>query len=171
MATYVRRDDYAQNALGYAVPNVAVTYYLEPGLTLATVYTDSTGDTVATNPQLTDGLGHAVAYMVAGEYTIVYSGSQIQTLTLPDQSVGGAGSGTNVVAFAGVPAGAVNGVNRVFTLTNAGTPLTAEPTQLTVWQNFPLVQGVGFTISGTSIIYTNAPQTTDVLWAQGVTIS
>lgn len=171
MPTYFRRDDFVQNALGYAIPNVAVTYYVEPGLTLATVYSGPTGG-AATNPQLTDGLGHAEAYMAAGQYTITYSGTQIQTLTLPDQNVGGGGgSGSTVTVFAGVPQGTQDGVNRVFTLTNAGVPLTAAPTQLEVWSNISLVVNVGYTISGVTIVYAVAPQPTDTIWAQGVTIS
>jgi hypothetical protein len=62
-------------------------------------------------------------------------------------------------------------VNQVFTLTNGGTPLTASPTQVTVWLNFPLVPGVGYTLSGVTIIYTNAPQTTDTIWAEGYTLA
>lgn len=176
MATYVRRDDFVQNALGYAVPNVAVTYYNEPGLTLATVYETATG-TVAPNPQYTDGLGHAEAYMAAGVYTITYSGPQIQTLTLPDQSVGGSSGGNIVTAFAGVPSGTIDGVNRVFTLTNAGVALTAAPSQVTVWLNYPLIQNEGYTLSGVTIIFNVAPQAAsgsvpaDSIWAQGVTIS
>lgn len=177
MATYFRRDDFVQNALGYAVPNVAVAYYVQPGLTLATVYTDSTGGTLADNPQLTDGLGHAEAYMASGLYTVTYSGAQIQTLTLPDQDVGAAGGGSTVAAFAGIPQGTVDGVNRVFTLTNGGTPLTTAPTQVTAWLNFPLIEGEGFTVSGVTLTYATAPQAAsgsspaDSIWAQGVTIS
>lgn len=171
MATYSRRDDTVQNGLGYAIPNVAVTYYVQPGLTLATIYNDANGDATIPNPQYTDGLGHAVAYMGPGLYTITYSGAQIQTLTLADQSVGGAGSGSTVTAFAGTPQGTQDGVNRVFTLTNNGTPLVTAPTQLDVWCNFPLVVNVGYTISGVTIVYTTAPQPTDTIWAQGVTIS
>ncbi|HXF12275.1 MAG TPA: hypothetical protein VN517_03935 [Terriglobales bacterium] len=170
MPTYFRRDDSVQNALGYAIPNIAVTYYVEPGLTLATVYSGPEGG-AATNPQLTDGLGHAEAYMSPGQYTITYSGAQIQTLTLPDQTLGGSGSGNTVTTFAGVPQGTQDGVNRVFTLTNAGVPLTSAPTQLEVWNNISLVVNVGYTISGVTIVYATAPQPLDTIWAQGVTIS
>lgn len=169
--SYFRRDDFVQNALGYAVPNVAVTYYAQPSGDLATVYTDSSGDTTASNPQYTDGLGHAEAYMAAGLYTITYSGAQIQTLTLPDQDVGGSGGGSTITTFAGTPQGTVDGVNRVFTLTNNGTPLTEAPTQQDVWLNFPLAYGTGYTLSGAVITYSRAPQTTDTIWAQGFTVS
>jgi hypothetical protein len=170
MPTYFRRDDTVQNAIGYAVPNIAVTYYVEPGLTLATVFSGPEGG-AATNPQFTNGLGQAAAYMPSGQYTITYSGAQIQTLTLPDQNVGGEGGGSTVTIFAGRPQGTQDGVNRVFTLTNAGTPLTSPPSLAEVWNNFPLVVNVGYTLSGVTIVYTVAPLTTDTIWAQGVTVS
>jgi hypothetical protein len=170
MPTYFRRDDNVQMAIGYAIPNIAVTYYTQPGLTLAEVFSGPEGGAAA-NPQFTDGLGNAVAYMVPGEYTITYSGAQIQTQTYPDQNVGGGGSGSTVVPFAGTPEGTIDGVNRVFTLTNAGTPLASAPTQAEIWNNFPLVVDVGYTLSGVTIVYTVAPVTGDTLWAQGVTIS
>ena len=168
MATYFRRDDTVQNALGYAIPNVAVAYYVQPSLTLATVYNDSNGDEVISNPQFTDGLGHADAYMASGLYTITYSSPQIQTLTLPDQSVGPESGGGAITVFAGTPEGAVNGVNRVFTLTNNGTPLVTAPTILDVWLNFPLIVNVGYTITGVVISFAQAPLDTDTIWAQGI---
>lgn len=171
MPAFYRRDDFVQSAIGYAIPNVAVTYYTEPGLTLATIYADAAGDTAASNPQYTDGLGHAEAYMAQGQYTITYSGAQIQTLTLADQSVGATQTGSTVTSFAGTPQGSLDGVNRVFTLTNAGTPLTTAPSQVEVWDNYSLVVNVGYTISGVTIVYAVAPLTTDTIWAQGVTIS
>jgi len=173
MATFYRRDDFVQNALGYAMQNVAVTYFLEPGLTLATVYAAPAGVTPAANPQFTDGLGHAEAYMAAGQYTVTYTGSQIQTLSLPDQNIGPVTvtSGNTVTTFAGIPAGTQDGTNRVFTLTNAGTPLSSSPSQAVVWKNFPLVVNVGYTISGVTIVYAVAPSTSDTIWAQGVFIS
>ncbi len=51
MALYFRRDDEVQNGLGQAMANIAVTYYLQPGLSLATVYADPAGTTPATKPQ------------------------------------------------------------------------------------------------------------------------
>lgn len=174
MPTYFRRDDSVQNALGYAVPNVAVSYYVQPGLTLATVYSGPEGG-AATNPQFTDGLGHTAAYMEAGEYTITYSGEQIQTLTFQDQNVGGGGSGNTVTVFSGTPAGTIDGVNRVFTLTNDGTPLTSAPTQATIWKNFPLIpdsgSGTGYTLTDVTIVYDVAPQVGDELYADGYTLS
>jgi hypothetical protein len=163
-----RRDDYVQMAIGFAVPNAAVTYYQQVGsaLILASIYNDANGDAPIANPQFTDGFGHAWAYMAAGTYTITYSGMQIETLTLPDQTVGGAGGA--IPTFAGTPAGTVDGVNRVFTLTNNGTPLTVAPTQAQVTLNYPLVPGVGYTLSGVTVVYATAPELTDTIWAQGL---
>jgi hypothetical protein len=181
MPTYFRRDDFVESAIGYAIPNVAVTYYLQPGLTLAAAFSTPSG-TSTSNPQLTDGLGHAVVYLAAAQYTITYSGAQIQTLTLADQNVGGSGSGSTVVTFQGVPQGTVDGVNRVFTLTNLGTPLTTSPTQVTPTFN-GTVQVLnasgpnGYTISGVVIVFNTPPQPAgggspaDVIYAQGVTVS
>ena len=172
MPTYFRRDDYVQNGIGYAVPNIAVTYYVEPGLTLATIYEDENGVTVASNPQFTDGLGHAYAYMATGLYTITYSGSTIQTLTLPDQPIGGiSGVGSTITTFAGNLQGTIDGVNRVFTITNGGTPLTIAPTQVTVWDNFPLANGTGYTVSGVTVVFAAAPQPGDTVYSQGFTVS
>ena len=94
--TCTRRDDNVTNALGQAVPNIAVTYYLQgtPN-TLATVYNSTTCTPVQGigNPQYTNGLGLATAYLVPGLYTITYSGAQIQTQTFTDQSIGQGGGG------------------------------------------------------------------------------
>ena len=99
--SYFVRNDTVQNGLGYAIPNVAVTYYTQPSLALATVYSSATGG-AASNPQYTNGLGETAAYLAAGTYTIQYSGAQIQTQTLADQIVGGSGSGVVITTFEGV---------------------------------------------------------------------
>lgn len=76
--------------------------------------------------------------------------------------------------FEGVPGGTIDGKNKVFTLTNAGKPLGVAPAQLLMWRNFPLVPGVGYTISGDTITFTNAPQPAsgsmpaDTIFAQGL---
>ena len=170
MPAYYVRNDNVQNGLGQAVPDAQVTYYNQPAMTLATVYSSPTGGAAA-NPQITNGLGQTTAYLAPGQYTITYSGTQIQLETFPDQNIGGSGTGSTVIPFAGVPQGTINGVNRTFTLTNGGTPLSTAPTQSEVWNNYPLVPSVGYTLTGVTIVYTTAPVTGDTLWAQGVTIS
>ena len=159
--SYYRRDDWVTNGLGQAIANATVTYYLQPGLTLATVYSDSTG-TPAANPQQSDGLGHAVVYMANSLYTITYSGLQIQTLTLPDQtpnfdSGGGGGSVTPVT-----PTPSPNGIITAFTL-----PYTpAFPTNGLLFVSGSYVPyGAGtYTISGAVITFHGTPpQNGDVI--------
>lgn len=164
MPTYFRRDDSVQNGLGQAVPNVAVTYFLN-GQTLAAVFSGPEGGSTG-NPQYTNGLGFASAYMAPGQYTVMYSGPQIQTLTLPDQTVGSSGSGSSVTTFSGVPSGSQDGVNRVFTFS-----IPSNPSLLTVWLNTPLIVNEGYTVSWDSgtltIVYTNPPAAEDNLYLQG----
>lgn len=74
-----RRDDYLTDAQGNALAGADVYYCTQPADTttvppspLATVYTDTGGD-VGTNPVVSDGFGHAVAYLDATVlYTIVF---------------------------------------------------------------------------------------------------
>ena len=150
MSTYYRRDDEVQNGLGQAVPNIAVTYLVQPGLTLATVYADPAGATPIGNPQYTNGLGQTAAYMAAGTYTVTYSGAQIQTLTYPDQLVGNTG-GSGVVALSLTPP--PDGSTRVFTL--SGTPTDPANGQLFVAGSL-VAYGTAYTVSGASITWIGA---------------
>lgn len=178
MPTYYRRDDQVINGIGQCVPNGFVTYFVQPSLALATCFNDPNGDEIVSNPQLTSGLGQTAVYLSPGIYTVQYSGPQILTQTLPDQVVGPAGSGSNVVPFAGVPQGVIDGSNTVFTLTNAGIVIPGPVSQMTVWLNDPLIPNVGFTVTGPNqITYLNPPQpasddspTPDYIWAQGFTV-
>ncbi len=87
------RQDNVTNALGQAIPNVAVTYYSQPSMTPATVYSSTTCTPTTTgNPQYTNGLGLANIYLTPGLYTVTYSGAQIQTQTFVDQNVPANGS-------------------------------------------------------------------------------
>lgn len=58
----------------------------------------------------------------------------------------------------------------VFTITNSGTAIGKLPRQATVWRNFPLVSGVGYVLGPLAgqATFTPAPETDDVLFAQGV---
>jgi hypothetical protein len=172
-----RRDDTIQNTLGNAIAGASVYYLTQPANTsalmpLASVYSDTSG-TAAANPQQTDGSGHAVAYLTDGQlYTIVYVYPNGTKVVYPDQFVGSS-SGAST-SFAGVPAGTVNGTNTVFTLTNGGTPLAIAPIAgtVTAWQNFPLINGLGFSLDlgviPATITYATAPQSGDSLYAQGL---
>lgn len=170
-----RRDDTVQNTLGNAIAGAAVYVLSQPAdvstLTpLAPVYGDSTG-TPAANPQITDGFGHTVEYLNDGQlYTVVYVYPNGVQVIYPDQFVG-SGSGAST-PFSGVPTGTKDGTNTVFTMVNGSTPLGAIPSQSTVWLNFPLIQGLGYTLAVVSgqvkITFATAPQPTDSLWAQGL---
>jgi hypothetical protein len=156
--TFYRRDDDVQNGLGQAMPNIAVTYLTQPGGALASVYADPAGATPIANPQYTNGLGQAVAYLAAGQYTVTYSGSQIQTLTYTDQSIGGAfpgGSGPLVITPN------PNGVVRVFTLSQA--PPNPSADLVFVAGSYVPYGGTTYTVSGTTLTWLGAvpPQTGD----------
>ena len=156
---YYRRDDEVQNGLGEAMPNIAVTYYVQPSLALATVYANATGSISATNPQYTNGLGQTAAYMAAGTYTITYSGAQIQTLTYPDQVVSSGGNG-GVAPLTVTPS--PNGTVRVFTL--SGTPVAPSADLFFVAGSLAQYSGA-YTVSGNTLTWIGAtpPQTGDVL--------
>lgn len=170
-----RRDDWLTDAQGRALSGAQVFYCTQPATTsplppspLATIYSNITG-TPEANPQLTDGFGHAVAYANDSVlYTIVYVHPLFGTnpVVLIDQSFGGGGSG-NLTAFAGTPSGTINGTNTVFTFAVA-----ASPASLTIWLNFPLINGLGYMwtwAGGTlTITYAVAPQTGDSLYVQGL---
>lgn len=183
----IRRDDRSvQDGLGRALAGAQVYWCTQPASTtdnppspLATVYSDIAGSMPITQPVLTDGFGHADAYMddsilytvvvwhpLFGPYPIVYT----------DQNIGGGGGGgSSYTPFAGTLTGTIDGTNRVFTLTNNGVPLTTNPVSGTteVWLNFPLIPGVGYSLTGVTVTFANAPQPAagsvpaDTVWAQG----
>lgn len=168
-----RRDDFVVTTQGQALAGAEVWYCTQPATTsplppspLATVYSDSSG-TPASNPQLTDGNGHAVAYLASGTYTVVVFGELLGTLVYEDQAVGGAAGAPT--PFSGSLSGTQDGVNKVFYFTDNGNPLPNNPVDWIVWKNFPLIEGssTGYTISGTQITFAVAPATTDELYGQG----
>jgi len=180
-----RDDRWVADAQGNALAGAEVYWCLQPASTsvnppspLATVYTDSTGDTPIVQPVLTDGFGHAFAYMNPDVlYTVViwHPLFGYNPIVLPDQSIGGGGGGgAGLTPFAGVPQGAINGTNQTFILTNGGTPIAdATPSQVTAWLNIPLIQGIGFSVTGNVLTYASPPQPAsgsgpaDEIYAQG----
>jgi len=182
----IARDDRnVIDAQGRALAGAQVYWCTQPASTasnppspLATIYTDITGGTTKTQPVLTDGFGHAYAYMDDSVlYTVVLWHPLFGSLpvVLIDQSIGGGGGGGAALSsFAGLPTGTIDGTNKVFTLVNGSTPLTVIPTQYTVWLNYPLIEGVGYTIAlvggQVQVTFASAPQAGDSLWAQGYTI-
>jgi len=174
---YTRDDRFVTDALGRALAGAQVYYCSQPATVpsvappspLATVYGTSTGG-ILPQPIITDGFGHCDVYVDPSQvYTIaVYHplfGSN--PVVLPDQSFVGGGGGAALIAYAGTLLGTQDGVNKVFTLSNAGTALTVSPVSAIVWDNFPLVQGTGYTLSGVTVTFTTAPGTSDTLWGQG----
>lgn len=160
MATYFRRDDDVQNGLGEAVPNIAVTYYTQPSLALATCYSDTTGSSTLPNPQYTNGLGQTAVYLPAGLYTITYSGDQIQTLTYPDQLVSSGGGNGTLTRLTVTPS--PDGTTRIFTLSAAPT----APTNDMFFAAGSIVPySTSYSVSGATLTWTAAvaPQTGDVL--------
>ncbi len=155
-----RRDDTFSLATGEALSG-ALVYYLEQPANvsalapLAPVYADAVG-TPSTNPQITDGFGHATAYLsTAYVYTIVYYLPYLGYTTYADQTVGSSAAvgGTN---YSEVPAGVIDGNNVVFSLTHP--PI---PNSLVLQRNgVVLIPGLGYTLSGTTITYALAPQPT-----------
>ena len=160
MSIFYRRDDDVQNGLGEAMPNIAVTYYSSGG-GLAAVYANPAGSIPATNPQYTNGLGQAVAYLASGIYTITYSGPQIQTLTYPDQVVSGASGGSGGYTLQ-IPSPVADGSTRIFTLGIAPT----NPTNGLFFVAGAYAEYVNaYTITGNIITWVGAvpPQNGDTL--------
>ena len=162
-----RDDRWLADAQGRALAGAQVYYCLQPASTsatspspLATVFSSITG-AAGTNPLFTDGFGHSVAYVDDSVlYTIVLNHPLFgpNPVVLIDQAIGGGGGGgTTVTAFAGIPSGAIDGTNRTFTFA-----VPVAPSQTTVWLNFPLIVGLGYTASwagGTlTVVYSVAPQ-------------
>ncbi len=175
-----RRDDWLTDAQGRALAGAQVYYCTQPANTsilpptpLASVFSNIAG-TAAANPQITDGFGHAVAYAENTLlYTVVYNhplfGSPIvlKDQTFDVTSGGGGGGGGGFTPFAGVPSGAVDGVNVTFTLRNNVTPLPSAPVNLVFWVNFPLILNLGYTVTGIVVTCAQPPQVGDSIYANG----
>ena len=183
----VARDDRTvTDAQGRALAGALIYYCTQPADTsvippspLATVFSDIEGD-AGTNPVITDGFGHADAYL---DNTVLYTVVVVHPLfgTNPivwiDQSIGGGGGGAGLTPFFGVPTGTIDGANTVFTMVNGSTPLGAIPTESFVWNNYTLIPGLDYVLSLVSgqvkITFAKPPQPisgsipADKLYAQG----
>jgi len=178
-----RDDRYVTDGLGRALSGAQVFYLTQPAHTsvypptpLAAVFSDETGSTPVANPVITDGFGHAFGYLNnAAQYTVYIAHPLFGNfpIILPDQAITGGNSVPGVV-WQGSLSGTINGTNHIFTLTNNGIPLSGTPSQATVWLNFPLIPGGGYTITGNQVTFANAPQPAaggnpaDILYAQGI---
>src|SRR5215469_8649255 len=111
-------------ALVYWCTQPATAPAVAPPSPLATIYTSITGVTPEAQPFITDGFGHAWAYMDDSPlYTLVLYHPLFGSnpIVWPDQRVGGGGGGGTesiVTPFEGVLAGTIDGSNKIFTLTN-----------------------------------------------------
>lgn len=175
----ITRDDrWVTDAQGRALAGASVYWCTQPATVpstappspLATVYSDQGGTTPITQPVLTDGTGHAIAYL---DNTILYTVVIYHPLfgttpvSLTNQSYG-SGGGNALIAFSAALLGTIDGTNKVFQLTTNGTtPVPGAISTATVWDNFPLVMGVGYTLSGNTVTFTNPPQIGDALYGQG----
>lgn len=165
-----RRDEYVQDAQGRALSGALVYYCTQPATTtipptpLASVFADIAGTIAITQPIVTDGFGHAVAYANNGIlYTVIYTHPLFLTpIVLKDQAFSGIPSGgAAYTAFAEVPAGTIDGTNVFFALTF--TPVAGS---LILTRNrLPDTPGLQYTITGTTITYAGAPQIGDSLYA------
>lgn len=77
---------------------------------------------------------------------------------------------TGTTLFSGALTGTKDGSNKVFTLTNGGSAIGHTPIWALVWDNFPLINGVGFSFgpSAGQVTFATAPLSTDTIYAQGV---
>jgi hypothetical protein len=161
---FSRDDRYISDAQGRAISGASIWYCSQPAVTtslpptpLATVYDDNEADEVLSQPILTDGDGHAFAYMDATQlYTVVISHPLLgpNPLVLPDQTVGGGSGGVGLRPVEETPIGTIDGNNTIFTL-------TYPVSQPTIWNNYSLIPGLGYTLSGAgnqTITFANAPR-------------
>lgn len=96
---------------GNAVPNASVYWCTQPATTnvvppspLASLFTDSTGVTPATNPQVTNGFGQVATYLNQGTYTVVEVWGGVVQNVYPDQIVGISSGGSVTSVALSVPA-------------------------------------------------------------------
>jgi len=100
-----------------------------------------------------------VGYSVSGDTVTFATAPGIgDTLTYQGWSQGTAPVTTPVSGFL---VGIQDGINRVFTV-----PTPPDDSTLLIWDNFPLVEGVGYTIEGLTVTFDVAPSTTDILFYQ-----
>lgn len=85
MATYARYENVVLDKNGKPVPGATVTVQVQPGLTLATIYSTALG-TSLNNPLTSDSAGNYFFYAAPGVYTVVVSDAGI-TYTSTDVSL------------------------------------------------------------------------------------
>lgn len=169
-----RRDDWLTDAQGRALSGAQVFYCLQPATTsslppspLATIFSDL-ASTPATNPQVTDGFGHAVAYLDDSVlYTMVFVHPLFgaNPVVLTDQTIGGGGGGgtTNTPVQVSTTASTITGAipGSVFTLPS----LPIANTLVLAQNGIVLTLNLGYTISSQVITLATALQSGDNLYA------
>lgn len=160
--TIARRDDYLTDAQGRALAGAQVYYCTQPASTgtippspLTTVYLDMAG-TIGVNPVITDGFGHAVAYLTAGSlYTIEFVHPLFgpNPVVLADQQVGSGSSGPLNPEQASTTAGTITGAIPGYTFVLPSTPASGS---LILQRNGQvLTPGLTYTIVGATITLTS----------------
>jgi hypothetical protein len=160
----LRRDDWLTTPQGQALAGAKVYYLTQPANTavfpptpLATVFSDTLG-TPAANPQTTDGLGHAVAYMTNGAlFTVAIYHPLLGAapLVLADQALaGGAGTAAFTPRQASTTAGTITGAipGSVFTLPSV--PIAGS--LVLQWNGQVLTPNLGYTINGAVVTLSTA---------------
>lgn len=161
----ISRDDrWVSDTQGRAISGALVWYCTQPASTasvppspLAVIYGDLAASQQLTQPLVTDGFGHTFAYMDDTQlYTVVVAHPLLgpNPIVLIDQDIGGGSGGVGLLPVTETPIGTIDGTNKVFTL-------TFPPTQPLIWNNYPQVNGLGFTLSGAgnqTLTYANAPR-------------
>lgn len=140
---------------------------LGPPAPLATLYTDSTGQTAVPQPLVSDSFGHVEAYMAPNLYTVVvYNNGSLQQV-YADQNVAAAGlinggglvAGTGISIVGNVISGAYTAgagitiVNGVISATSTGGVTTLN--SLTGALNVTAGTGISVSAAGSSIQITN----------------
>jgi len=67
----------------------------------------------------------------------------------------------------GTLTGTIDGTNKIFTVPY--TDIIAD--SLIIWRNFPLIPNVGYSVTGQTITFVDAPQVGDILFFQGWVLS
>jgi hypothetical protein len=142
------------NTVGVPVPGASITVNNAAGLPAA-LYSDS-GITAIANPLTSNSAGAFSFYAAPGSYTMTVSGVGFTQLVIPLNLGGGNGNFSDQE----IPAGALDGVNKLFTLANAPTPpgsLAGMIRQGGKGAFLPLNQPIDFTVSGNAVTFTSAP--------------
>ena len=173
MATYFRTDDWVKSALGPAVSGAHLYWCTQPATVpnseqqggptpQAQLYADPAGLNPLSQPVITDGFGHADAYLAPGVYLLaVYNNGSLMA-SYPDQSIG-VGGGLNslngLTGEASLAAGtgiSLAVVGSSIIVSSSGASGVASLNTLSGALNIVAETGIGVAVSGSSIQITNS---------------